>query len=160
VFAVADTEVIAMELASYPCLSVREAIHYYDVSAKQIKRDIKSGKIPAIRVSTEKGKRWRIFPTGVPEHIQATLDDHILAKAKITELGEQIKQLEAVVEDLQTQLATRQNQLILFEPNTVEVPVEIPSPVLVAEPTLMNRLMDSVNRFLNPLKNKQMQAQG
>jgi hypothetical protein len=155
VFAVADTEVIAMELASYPSLSVREAVHYYDVSAKQIKRDIKSGIIPAIRVSTEKGKRWRIFPTGVPEHIQSTLDEQINAKAKITELTDQIKQLEAVVEDLQTQLAARQNAVIIFEPETVEIP-----PPVEVQPSFMNRLVDSMNRFLNPLKNKQMQAQG
>lgn len=160
-------EVNRMELGNYPCLSIREAVHYYDTGVKQIKRDIKSGIIPAVRIMTRKGKRWRIFPNGVPGHIQDAMQQLDLADAEIGLLTSQVALLQEKVVDLTARLevlSMAQMEALSMTPVPQVEPVREPetTAVMIVElpPPVRPTFMQFLHRFLQPLKSKYMQPSG
>jgi hypothetical protein len=48
-------------------LTVKQAVHFYNLPAKAIKERIRRGEIPAVGMPGRKGWKWRIYPDGVPE---------------------------------------------------------------------------------------------
>lgn len=52
-------------------LTIKQAVHYFNLSARKIKKAIKNGEIAATYQSGEKGSRWRVFPNGVPERLSS-----------------------------------------------------------------------------------------
>lgn len=56
-------------------LTVKQAADYYGLATAKVKQLIRSGEIPACRVMTYKGKKWRVFPGGLPDHIFDALSE-------------------------------------------------------------------------------------
>ncbi len=56
-------------------LTVKQSADYYGLSANRVKELIRSGEIPAVRVMTYKGKKWRVFPGGLPDHVYDALQE-------------------------------------------------------------------------------------
>lgn len=56
-------------------LTVKQSADYYGISGNRVKELIRSGDIPAVRVMTYKGKKWRVFPGGLPDHVYDALQE-------------------------------------------------------------------------------------
>ncbi len=152
-----------MELSNYPCLSIGEAVHYYDAPAKQIKKDIKEGKIPAVRIATDKGMRWRIFPTGVPTYVEETLNRQQQSQSQIQELTARLEELQEQVFALQAQLdeASLAEPIFSPPPETAVVPVADEAVEVIAINLSSNQrhpIVQFLNRLLQPLKGQPVQG--
>jgi len=51
-------------------LSIRQAVFYYGETRQSIKAKVLEGSIPAIRLPKAYGRKWKIFPAGVPPQLQ------------------------------------------------------------------------------------------
>ncbi len=152
-----------MELSNYPCLSIGEAVHYYDAPAKQIKRDIKEGKIPAVKIATTKGRRWRIFPSGVPTYIEETLNQQQQSQSQIQELTTRLQELQEQVGALQAQLdkAELAEPILSMAPETAVVPVAEEAVDVIAinlHSDARHPIVQFLNRLLQPLKGQPIQG--
>ncbi len=56
-------------------MSVQEAATHLGIHEKTVRRRIKEGKIPALRVDLPQGYEWRVYPDGLPEDAQ--VNDHM-----------------------------------------------------------------------------------
>lgn len=50
-------------------LTIKQAVHYYNMPPREIRAGIKSGQIKALRLGGQNGRKWRIFPQGIPQHL-------------------------------------------------------------------------------------------
>ena len=55
-------------------LSVKEAALHLGIDEKTVRNRIKAGVIPALKVSRPQGYTWRIFPDGLPAHVDPPPD--------------------------------------------------------------------------------------
>jgi hypothetical protein len=51
-------------------LSIKQAVYLYGITPKELKRRIKDGSVKAVRIDSPDGKKWRVFPDGLPEELQ------------------------------------------------------------------------------------------
>jgi len=51
-------------------LSLKQAVYYYGDTRKSLKAKVLQGLIPAIRLPEAFGKKWRVFPDGVPPQLE------------------------------------------------------------------------------------------
>ena len=54
-------------------LTIKQAVHYFNLSARKIKKGIKKGEIAATYHEGDKGSSWRVFPNGVPDRLSERL---------------------------------------------------------------------------------------
>jgi hypothetical protein len=50
-------------------LSIKQAVFYYGETRRSLKAKVEEGEIPAIRLPESLGRKWRIFPDGVPQQL-------------------------------------------------------------------------------------------
>ncbi len=55
-------------------LSVKEAALQLGIDEKTVRTRIKAGALPALKVSRPQGYTWRVFPDGLPAHLDAQVD--------------------------------------------------------------------------------------
>ena len=55
-------------------LSVKEAALHLGIDEKTVRNRAKAGTLPALKVSRPQGYTWRIFPDGLPAHLDAQVD--------------------------------------------------------------------------------------
>lgn len=48
-------------------LTMKQAVHFYNLAPKLIRAKIKNGEIPAVRLELAGKRKWRVYPGGVPE---------------------------------------------------------------------------------------------
>ncbi len=70
---------LELESAIAASLTIKQAVHYYDLPAKQIRHRIKSGEIKALRLGGESGRKWRVFPQGLPQSLLAMYESELPA---------------------------------------------------------------------------------
>lgn len=51
-------------------LSIKQAVFYYGDTRRALKSRVLSGEIPAVRLPESHGRKWRVFPDGVPAQLQ------------------------------------------------------------------------------------------
>lgn len=51
-------------------LSIKQAVFYYGDTRRSLRAKITAGEIPAVRLPESHGRKWRVFPDGVPEQLQ------------------------------------------------------------------------------------------
>jgi hypothetical protein len=68
-------------------LTVKQAVHYYNLSPKTIKERIKRGEIPAVSMPGRKGLKWRIYPDGVPEGCTAVAPETVGSASDCADSG-------------------------------------------------------------------------
>jgi hypothetical protein len=56
-------------------LTFKQAVHYYGLPPAELRSKLKAGELPAVRIDTESGKKWRVYPDGVPGHMQSISTD-------------------------------------------------------------------------------------
>ena len=70
-------------------LTIKQAVHFYGISARLIKAKIALHEIPAARLDVDGKRKWRVFPDGVPEgfkQFQAPLKETIGKETKESDL--------------------------------------------------------------------------
>ena len=55
-------------------LSVKEAALQLGIDEKTVRNRAKAGTLPALKVSRPQGYTWRVFPDGLPAHLDAQVD--------------------------------------------------------------------------------------
>lgn len=73
-------------------LSVKQAVFYFGETRRSIKSKLLSGEIPAVRLPEEFGRKWRVFPEGVPEQLI-----HLIPK-KLRKVSESNSSAEALLD--------------------------------------------------------------
>lgn len=51
-------------------LSLKEAVFFYGLTKKQLRRQIKDFSIPAIKVTKKGRKKWLVYPSGIPQELE------------------------------------------------------------------------------------------
>ena len=69
-------------------LSIKEAVYYYGETRKSLRAKVEDGTIPAIRMPEEQGKKWRVFPAGVPEQLEYLIPKKLRKKKERNEIDE------------------------------------------------------------------------
>ena len=118
-------------------MSVKEAALHLGIDEKTVRTRVKAGTLPALKVSRPQGHTWRVFPDGLPTHVDpdaviqvdpppdshmgpdsSQVDDHV-DPAPLIQLVERLHtentQLAGQVGFLQAKLQEAQERIRLLE---------------------------------------------
>jgi hypothetical protein len=107
-----------------PGLSMKEAMHYYNDTAKHIRSRIKTGDIPAIRIQEGDRRKWRIYPSGVPNTMASVVNikkekDISLAQVSNDEILVQVIESKSIETGLSLELETNDLDLVVHMKNRI-----------------------------------------
>jgi hypothetical protein len=66
-------------------LSIKQAVYYYGDTRKSLKAKVLQGLIPAIRLPEAFGKKWRVFPDGVPPQLEHLIPKKLKSSSNFVE---------------------------------------------------------------------------
>lgn len=129
-------------------LTLKQAVFYYGETRKSLKSKVVEGSIPAIRLPESHGKKWRVFPDGVPPQLQSLIPKKLRKASQEAarereyeeeDDGSDTVALEAVLEQLKTEPYVADSVLDLIpdpgsSTETGQSPAESSTAVLVVAP--------------------------